>query len=281
MCRDCSDISSIELADPVEILDHPDSGLRYPRGFGAGSALFFTLLAAGGSELWFTEDPDAEPSFRLGDAGLPARSGLVPLSHGGATTDVVFDAVMDGRRTARSALFDGATLTNDAALGSPLSPGGFYTYSLAVARETNRYYWMSTRDGPVELRTGVLGTGNEDVVMLEVPSRSAATACPREGDDATPWVSTSGELMLFSAAPMDDQCAAIDGGATDLYAALLSPASGMPLAAAVALTAVNRTLDASTQTDPSFTPDLCRLYFATDGGQAGGHDFRLFRADRR
>lgn len=279
MCRDCSDISSLEFGPAEEILDHPLSGLRFPRPFSERDALFFTLLGAVGSELWYTDNPLSAESFRLGDATTLPRSGAVPLSEGGVPFELVFDET-SGQRIARSGIWDGMLLTNETTLGSPLSPGGFDTFSIAVAQGTNRYYWMSTRDGPRTLRTGVLGTGNQDVVLLEISARDGGT-CPRGDEDATPWVSDNGGLMVFSAAPVDALCTPIDGGAADLYAAPLSPSSGMALTSAVALATINRTTDGSVETDPAFTPDLCYLYFASDGGEAGGHDFRLYRAPRR
>jgi len=117
-------------------------------------------------------------------------------------------------------------------------------------------------------------------VLLEIPARDGGM-CPRGDEDATPWVSQNGGLMVFSAAPVDALCTPIDGGAADLYAVPLSPSSGMPLASAVALATVNRTMDGSVETDPAFTPDLCYLYFSSDGGEANGRDFRLYRAARR
>jgi hypothetical protein len=281
MCRPCSDISSIEFSEPVEILDHPDAGLRFPRPAGRDEAIFFTLASSAVSELWYTDDPEASASFRLGDAQTAFRSGLVPVSGGSPPFEVVFDERSDSLRIARSATWDGQALSNEATLGSPLSPGGFDTYSLAVAANTGRYYWMSTRDGPRTLRTGLLGSGQEGVVELAVPARGGGEPCARTGDDATPWVSENGSLMLFSAPAFDAQCAPLDGGASDLYAVPLAPSTGLALATAVALATVSRTEDTSSETDPSFSPDLCRIYFASDGGQAGGHDFRLYRAERR
>ena len=82
--------------------------------------------------------------------------------------------------------------------------------------------------------------------------------------------------------PNNDACASVDGEASDLYVALLDATTGMPRAnATIAITAVNRSTDRSSETDASFSADLCTLFFASDGGDAGGHDFRLYRASRR
>jgi hypothetical protein len=94
-------------------------------------------------------------------------------------------------------------------------------------------------------------------------------------------VTADGTLLVFRSLPMDAECQPVDGAATDLYLAALQPSTGLPLAPAVAREEANDTGGESTETDPSFSPDLCTLYFASDGGDAGGFDFRLFRAARR
>lgn len=88
-------------------------------------------------------------------------------------------------------------------------------------------------------------------------------------------------MLVFRSLPMDADCLPADGAATDLYAAALSPSTGLPVTPAVALAGANVTAGESTETDPSFSPDLCTFYFASDGGSAEGFDFRLFRAMRR
>ncbi len=140
---------------------------------------------------------------------------------------------------------------------------------------------MSTRTGSPAVYTSLLGSSDATAVNLQVPARSGGGTCPPSGDDATPWVTADGSLLVFRSLPTDAQCQPVDGAATDVYVAALQPATGMPLAPAVALDGVNVTGGESTETDPSFSPDLCMLYFASDGGSAGGFDFKLFRAARR
>jgi hypothetical protein len=280
-CRDCSDLSSIDFATPVELLDHPTSPLRFPREGDTSASLFFTVASPGRSELWYTPDPRGSASFPLDGTTTPSRSALLYLDEPGALPfNVVFDEVDAGQRVERSATWNGSTLSDEATLGSPLSPSGFHTYSVAVATRTGRAYWMSLRDGRPALRTGNFGTGNDDLVNVEVTARGGGT-CPRSGDDATPWVNPEGTLMLLSAPAVDASCQSLDGGASDLFVVPLDPESGLPLAPATPLASVNITENESSQSDPSFSSDLCAIYFASDGGAGLGYDFRLYRAARR
>lgn len=280
-CRNCSDLSSIQLDTPEEVLDHPSSGLRFPRVGDSRDSLFFTLLAPSRSELWYVDDPTASGSITLGDAQTPSRSGLFYTESATLAFNVLFDQLVNGARVIGTATFSGTTLTNLQPGGAPFGMGGFDDYSVALAAETNRAYFMSTRDGVPSLRTGVLGTDEATVVDLAIPARSGGVSCPLSGDDATPWVTADGSLLVFRAEPMDAACQPLDGAATDLYAVALQPSSGMPVTPAVALSGVNVTGSESSESDPSFSPDLCTMYFASDGGSVTGFDFRLFRASRR
>jgi hypothetical protein len=264
------------------VLDHPTSGLRFPRVGDSRQSLFFTLLGASRSELWYAADPAGAASVALGDGQAPSRSGLLYFEdEGGLGFEVLFDELVNGQRSIASALWDGTTLSDILPVGAPLGPGSFDDYSVALAPETRRAYWMTTRDGSPALRTGLLGSDQSTPVVLAVPAQSGGVTCPLSGEDATPWVTPDGSLLLFSSLPRDAACQPVDGAATDLYAVVLQPSSGMPITPAAALTAANVTGGESTETDPSFSPDLCTLYFASDGGSASGFDYRLFRAARR
>jgi hypothetical protein len=279
-CRNCDDLSSIQIGDPEPLLDHPTSGLRYPRVGDSRDALFFTLVAPGRSELWYVDDPTASASFTLGDAQTLSRSGLFYVESSDLGFDVLFDELRSGGRVVMSAAWDGSTLTELDTLGPPFGVFGSEDYSVAFATETSRAYFMTTRDDAPALHTAVLGDVETQVVTLEVPVPGGGT-CPRSEDDATPWVTDDGSLLVFRALPMDADCQPINGMAPDLYAAALQPSTGLPLTPAVPLAGANVTTGDATETDPSFSPDLCTLYFASDGGSGAGFDFKLFRAARR
>jgi hypothetical protein len=280
-CRDCADLSSVETRAPEEVLDHPNSGLRFPRVGASPSSLFFTLLAPSRSELWYVEDPEASASITLGDAQTPSRSGLFYAGGGSFEFSALFDQVDGAQRGVMTAAWDGSTLSDIRSAGAPFGAAGADDYGVALAAATSRVYFMSTRDGSPALYTGLLGSSSATVVTLEVPRVSGGGTCARSGEDATPWVTEDGSLLVFRSLPMDATCEPVDGSASDLYVAALQPATGMALTTAVALSGVNVTTGESTETDPSFSPDLCVLYFASDGGSAGGFDFKLFRAERR
>jgi hypothetical protein len=279
-CRDCSDLSSVQIGTPVELLDHPSSGLRFPRVGDSSDSLFFTLVAPSRSELWYVRDPTASASTTLGDAQTPSRSGLFYVEGSAFAFSALFDELENGQRHVLTATWNGTELSNTQPAGAPLAASGADDYSVALAAQTSRVYFMSTRDGAPALHTGVLGSAATTPLTLQVPALGGGT-CPRSGDDATPWVTEDGSLLVFRALPVDAQCQSVDGSATDLYVAALQPSTGTPLTPAVALTGVNVTGGGSTETDPSFSPDLCILYFASDGGSAGGFDFKLFSANRR
>jgi hypothetical protein len=280
-CRNCSDLSSVQIGMPEPVLDHPISGLRFPRVGDSRTSLFFTLVAPSRSELWYVEDPVASASRTVGSAQTASRSGLFYVEGGAFEFSALFDELVGETRGVMTASWDGSELTNVLPAGVPFGLPGVDDYSVALAAETGRVYFMSTREGSAALYTGVLGSTSATPVTLQVPAQSGGGTCARSGEDATPWVTEDGTLLVFRSPPMDAECEPVDGSATDLYVAALQSTTGMPLAPAVALTGVNVTAGASTETDPSFSPDLCVLYFASDGGSADGFDFKLFRAHRR
>jgi hypothetical protein len=185
----------------------------------------------------------------LGDAQTPSRSGLFYVGGGSFEFSALFDQVDGTRRSVMTAAWDGSTLSDIRPAGAPFGAPGADDYS--------RVYFMSTRDGSPALYTGVLGSSSTTVVTLEVPAESGGGTCARSGEDATPWVTEDGSLLVFRSLPMDAACEPVDGSASDLYVAALQPATGMALTTAVALSGVNVTTGASTETDPSFSPDLC------------------------
>jgi hypothetical protein len=279
-CRNCADLSSVQIGAPEEVLDHPDAGVRFPRVGDSRTSLFFSLVTPARSELWYVDDPSASGAITLGDAQTPSRSGLFYVESPGIGFSALFDELQNGERRVVRAEWSGSALTDFQLAGAPFGGGGFDDYSVAIAAETNRTYFMTTRDGTPTLRTGVYGTDEATTVNIAVPAQGGVTCAP-SGEDFTPWVTDDGALLVFRSLPMDDQCRPLDGAATDLYAVPLQPTTGMPVTPAAALAGANVTGGESTETDPSFSPDLCTLYFASDGGSAEGFDFRVFRALRR
>jgi hypothetical protein len=283
-CFDCDDLSQLDFDAREEILAHPSGNLRFPRPGPDAGSLFFTLTTATVSELWYEPSVADPPGGSLGGSPTPARSGLF---YSEDTANLGFNALFDEvlaneHRSLRRASFDGSALGDAADAPPPLAPGAFDDFSATLASGTRRAYWMSTRGGAPSLRTGVIGESAATPVTLRLAAHDApGVSCPATFGDATPWVNASGTLLVVSAAPVDASCAPVDAQATDLFVAPVDPSTGKPLVAAIALNGVNVSSGASNETDAAFSSDLCTLYFASDGGSAGGFDYRLFRAHRR
>jgi len=100
--------------------------------------------------------------------------------------------------------------------------------------------------------------------------------CNRRGSDATPWVTPDGLLLLFRSIEIDAACATqVDS--SDLWYARLDD-QGQPLGPATAITDVN--MAAWDDSDPTLSPDLCWLYYATDQGPPT-FEYDVRRAPRR
>jgi hypothetical protein len=252
--------------------------LRFPRTGDTPSSLFYRAGDEGAARLYYTTNASVL-GMPIGNDVVAQESGPLFVAALGRTFNVIFDRTSDEGRIMRAATFAGGTLTGETDLPAPLSPGGHDDYSAAAATSLGRLFWMSTRDGPPRLRTGIIDTGDGDVfVDIEVPTRSGNGTCPRDGDDATPWVTPDGRRMFFRSFPLDDDCQPLEAATTDLFVVPLEPNSGTPPLRAIALDSLNEV--GSTETDPSLSADSCAIYFASDRGAPGG-GFKLYRAPRR
>lgn len=276
-CRDCADLSSLEFAEPEPIFENADDNLRFPREGERPLALFFRRGTDAAARLWYSDDHTSLAPVALDPTTTWPESGLVYLGdEGGRGFNVLFDVTdAEGRRAARRGRFE-TELSEIAVVEAPLGPRDFDLYEIAISIENQRVFWMSTASGVAELRTGILGSDATEVVDLMLPARGGA-ACARGSSDATPWVTRDGRLLLFRAPAFDAECQAIESEGNDLYVVPIGVADGMALGNAVALESVN--LSANDQTDPSFAPDLCTLYFASK--PVGDDAFALFRSTRR
>jgi Tol biopolymer transport system component len=86
-------------------------------------------------------------------------------------------------------------------------------------------------------------------------------------------VTNDGKLMVVSHPHLNASCDATSQG-KDIYTALLQPATGQPTAAALPMNDVNSPMN---DVEPSFSADMCELYFASDRDGK----FALYRAHRR
>jgi hypothetical protein len=277
-CLPCAELSTLDFAEPELLLDDPELSLRFPRDGGPLGSLFYRAGNDGSGHIHYT--PNATTLGPLvGSPDVNQQSGALFVRELDRTFNLIFDETNQGTRTARAGAWNGTTLSSQMEMPPPLSPGGFEDYSVAAAGPTGRLFWMSTRDGVARLRTGMIETGNGDIVNIDVPKRTGSGTCVRDGADATPWVTPDSRRLFFRAFPLDDACQPLDAATTDLYVVPLEPTTGMAVQPALALASLNEV--GTTDTDPSLSPDFCTLYFASDRGSTGNSDFKLYRAARR
>ena len=279
-CLACDELSLLDFGAPELLLDHPSASIRFPRTGDTPDSLFFRAGDEGAGQLWYTANT-REPGAFVGNAAANQQSGALYVGGLDSRFNLIFDETSNGARNVRGATWDGTSLTPTIALPSPLGGSNWEEYSPAAATGvTRRLYWMSTRDPPdIRIRTGELDSGDQIPVTIDIPKRLGSGTCPLVGSDATPWVTPDGRRMFLRAYAFDDTCQPLEAGATDLFVVPLEPSTGMPSQPAAQLASVSAV--GSTETDPSLSPDLCTLYFASDVGSAGSPDFKLFRAPRR
>jgi hypothetical protein len=278
-CLSCAELSTLDFGEPEVLLDDPAASLRFPRTGDTPASLFYRSGADGSGRLFYTPSTSALGTF-VGNDASPPQSGPLFVDALDRTFNVIYDQSADSRRTMRAATWDGTTLGSETFMPSPLSPAGWDTYSVAAATALDpaRLFWMSNRNGPITLNTGLIDSGDGDTIInIEVPQRNGSATCPRDDGDATPWVSPAGRRMFFRALPLDADCQAIDGTTTDLFVVPLVPETGAAAQAAIELESLNEI--GTTETDPSLSADFCTLYFASDRNSPG--DFKLYSAPRQ
>ncbi len=289
-CFDCGDFARLRFDDPKELVALSAVGagsLRFPRVGETPTDLFYRSAALGGQTLWHTTDLATSAGDTL-DAQFPADSAPLLLTGGvsgfGERPEDVFNFVFDrkvegGKPKLYWGLWSNGSLVV-AVAPAPYNASGTNDSSMAVALEPGgagpaRAYWMTDRDAGagLQLATGILTpNGPGGLVPLSVGS----PGCAADQADLTPWITNDGSALVFSNTGVDDQCLPLGTG-SDLQIALMDPVSGLqqPGSPALPISDVN---SPGNDTDPSFSRDLCELYFASD---RGGDGFDLYRARRR
>jgi len=279
-CLSCGTFLRFQFAAPEKLSSLMQSGTsteRFPRAAASGSALFYTVGEAGQERLWYAASPVSGVGVPVSEAGKFESGPL--LAPGFDAQDLFFDRLdsMTGKRSILMVKSAGGTSSGASAVLAPINAPGFDDYSIAIAPDVGRAYWMSTRNGKPEL---LWYTKNATVptppAALDLKLKAGANTCPRLGSDATPWVNTAGTLLLFRSESVNDNCQVNDGGATDLFAVPLAK-DGTPFGNAIALSTLNTTGGKSNESDPSLSRDSCAVYFASDSG-TGNYD--LYRALR-
>lgn len=296
-CRPCSNPNRLNFTPPVRLATVSDNGQgsRFPRVGATSTDLLYHFDAVGlrytpdsstsaGSSVATTEPKDsAALLLRQGVQGLPVE-GLDQLNF-------FFDRSVNDVRTLRVGSWSKG-LQGSVEAPPPFNGGsGDFSVAVALPAESGapaRAFWMTNRPSPEpgarvpRLVTALLEADASPVdvqVRLSVGNKEDCApldAAQSAGDvidpDLTPWVTSDGALLVFSTTRLGASCQP-GSQKKDLYTTLLQ-ASGQPAAPALPMNDVNGPQD---DVDPSFSADMCDLYFASnrDG------KFAVYRAHRR
>jgi hypothetical protein len=294
-CWPCSDLVRVQFKSPERVATLSDNGhgSRFPRRGATGIDLLYRFQGVG---LRYTADSSTSPGSNVMSTD-PTDSGPLLLDASVrelATTLKSFNFVFDRTPSdAKRAIYFAqwsAGLKQSEPAPAPFN-GDAGDYSMAVARhpqgsETPRAFWMSDRGSvaaipiPTLLTALLVADAASEPVALSVERTD--TICPPKDDpeagvdpDLTPWVTADGKHLLLSTTKQDANCE-VEKEGKDLYMLELDPALGQPSpgVAATPIKDVNSSFD---DTDPSFSADMCDLYFASnrDGKYA------VYRAHRR
>ena len=297
-CFDCAELNRLRFTTPERLATLSDNGQGsyFPR---VGSTTTDLVYLFTGTGLRYTTDSSTSAGSSV-KSTQPQDSGPLLLSENVTTlaslplmgVNFLFDrGTTDERELYASRWQDGAQANGK--LPAPFN-GGISDYSIAVALHpgastTPRAFWMSTRDGKPQLYTAPLQDMAAMATVVELrlakdrmnPDAMTPLTCPTSEADLAPWVTRDGKTLLFSHTRVDANCAAVPSQKSDLYTTLLQPATGQPpmdaTSAIVPATPMNDVNSAADDVEPSFSADMCDLYFASnrDG------NFGIYRAHRR
>jgi hypothetical protein len=297
-CYPCSGLSRLKFTTPERISTLSDNGrgARFPRVGATSTDLLYRFDGVG---LRYTTDASTSPGMLVGateasDGGpLLLDADLASLTGSPQGMRLLFDRAMPSEdpatkapRAVYFASWDGSRSTLEAAERAPaLFNSELGDYSIAVALHPAdgaavRAFWMSNRNSsaippvPQLITAAVTDDGIAETLALSLHKEARCAIDDTGADpDLTPWVTADGQLLLFSTTRLEPDCAQ-SNQKKDIHTALLNSQTGQPLDVAVPLSDVNGPAD---DTDPSFSADLCDLYFASnrDGKYA------VYRAHRR
>jgi len=288
-CFDCAELNRLHFAPPERLatLSDMSTGSRFPRVGLTSTDLFYHSAGVG---LRYTTDAstsvgsNVKGTVQQDSAPLLLRSEVTGTV--GLTMLMGFNFGFDRIGTAgRRQLFVGEW-KNGLGVVEQLPPpfdGGKGDFSMAVAPHATpdnvaRGFWMTAGDASMTataptLVTALFAAGAAAApVVLNVGAAGCPPKDPKGAEDLTPWVSDDGKLLLISTTRTDN-CVLGTAG-KDIYAALLEATTGQPTAAALPMSDVNSGMD---DVDPSFSADMCDLYFASNRDGKYG----LYHAHRR
>lgn len=290
-CRPCTDTSELEFDDPeaLEAINaaHTEQ-IRYIRPIpGSTNLLYVVGTFVDDRKIHLATDP------RTAGTPLPPPVDQPMLGENGAlqpnelppppvtTPNFFFDRTTGTGAFSPRELWagtrDGAGIvSNLARMPQPFNSDVMNTsdWNLAVARDTGRLWWHTNREAL--LRTDLVTI--DSAATTVPPARVNVTTDPGNcsaGGDLTPWVTPNGTGMVLRAPEQFNNC--MDSNpTTDLYWLELAE-NGQP--AAIAQPIEDVTLQNVTDSDPSFSPNLCWLYFSSN--RDGASALRAWRARRK
>lgn len=279
-CTPCSKVARIHFAGPEELIPIDTASvaeLHFARMTGQALELLFRVDNSQADQALY-ETPNFQASSEAQAFGATVNvagertSGPLALTGTGASTkNFFFDRSTSSGTGARQLWWAtrasaGIDVSTPVLMPAPFNAAGD-NYSIAVAAQAARAWWMSTRGGSPEVFTASLSAdaGTAAVVNLTVGSN----ACIRKGADATPWASPDGTFLLFSSLEQDDAQCTASSNYRDLYVVPLYVTTGQPNSAGIPLNVNQAGVD---DTEPSMSADLCWLYYSSAG--------HLFRAAR-
>lgn len=278
-CFDCAEFNRLHFTTPERMSTLSDNGpgSHFPRVGSIGTDLFYHFDGVG---LRYTADASTSAGSSVvgtvaSDSGPLWLSGDVT---GAGTMLMGFNFVFDRSQTMQRAIHVGQW--KNGALKIEKAPPPLNAdksdYSVAIALKPTadgiaRAFWMTNRDTPKpELVTALLVA---NAPVAPVPLKIGQAACPVSDADLTPWVTADGKTLLASHTRLDASCMP-NGQLKDIYTAVLQPATGLPTDSAAPMNDVNSPMNDS---EPSFSADMCDLYFASDRDGK----YALYRAHRR
>jgi hypothetical protein len=279
-CFDCAEFNRLHFTTPerMSTLSDNGQGSHFPRVGSTGTDLLYHFDGTG---LRYTADASTSAGSSV-TATVASDSG--PLLLGGDVTSVpsmtmmgfnfLFDRTQNGLRSIQIGQWKNGLQKFEKA---PVPWNGDKSdYSVAVALKPTadgiaRAFWMTNRNVPKpELVTALLAP---NAPVAPVGLQIGQTGCMASDADLTPWVTADGKALLTSHTRMDANCQP-SGQLKDIYTAVLPPATGLPTVPAVPINDINSPMN---DTEPSFSADMCDLYFASDRDGK----YALYRAHRR
>jgi len=278
-CFDCAELNRLHFATPERMATVSDNGQgsHFPRVGMTGMDLLYRFEGVGlryttdastsaGANVKLTTATDSAPLLLAAEvAGLAAET-LMGFNF-------VFDREEEGLRSLYMGQWNNGLQQIERV--PPPYNGTKNDYSMAVASKPTadsnaRAFWMTDRGVAPSLVTALLLAS---APAAPVNLKLGQAACDATDPDLTPWVTTDGKTLLVSHTRVDANCKA-NGQGKDIYTALLQPATGLPTAPALPMSDVNSPMN---DIEPSFSADLCDLYFASDRDGK----YALYRAHRR